>query len=178
MPNRVNLTKRIETAPGVWRYCPVAESANGRVKPDVVAIAGHEERHPEGAYYIEWRENGKRIRLSVGKHAADAAAARQRKEAELVAVANGVAVVPESQNGRRSLSAAVTEYLEEIKLTKKPKTHVAYGLALREFLESCHKPTLEDLERKDLLRLIAYMRDDLELSPRTCNVRFGYLMIF
>ena len=67
MANReVNLTKRIQTMQG-WRYCPVALSANGRVKPDVVLINGEEEKHPEGAYYLEWREGAKRVRLSVGK---------------------------------------------------------------------------------------------------------------
>jgi len=51
MANReVNLTKRVQTGKGV-RYCPVVLSANGRVKPDVVLVNGHEERHTEGAYY-------------------------------------------------------------------------------------------------------------------------------
>jgi hypothetical protein len=49
---------------------------------------------PKGAYYLEWRECSKRVRLSVGKDAADASARRFRKEAELNAVNNGVAVVP------------------------------------------------------------------------------------
>jgi integrase len=174
----VNLTKRVKIG-NELRYCPVVVSTNGRIRPDVVKVNGHEERHPEGAYYLDWREGAKRVRLSVGKNAADAAAARQRKEAALNAIANGVAVIPDSsKNGQRLLAAAVNEYLEEIKLTKKPKTHVAYGLALRQFLDSCHKLSLEDLERKDLLKFIAYMRDELELSPRTCHVRFGYLMIF
>jgi hypothetical protein len=31
-------------------------SSNGRVKPDVVLVNGTEELHPEGAYYLEWRE--------------------------------------------------------------------------------------------------------------------------
>jgi choline dehydrogenase-like flavoprotein len=66
----------------------------------------------EGAYYLEWREGAKRVRLSVGKDPQDAAARRLRKEAELNAVNNGVAVVAENgQNGHRSLEAAVTEYL-------------------------------------------------------------------
>jgi integrase/recombinase XerD len=64
----VNVTKRVQTAKGL-RYCPVVLSANGRVKPDVVLVNGKEERHPEGAYYLEWREGGKRVRLSVGKDA-------------------------------------------------------------------------------------------------------------
>jgi len=90
MANReVDLTKRIETAKG-WRYCPVVLSSNGRVKPDVVLIGGVEERHPGGAYYIEWRDGSKRRRLSVGKNAADANAQRLRKEAELNAMNLGV----------------------------------------------------------------------------------------
>jgi integrase/recombinase XerD len=60
----VNLTKRVQTSKGL-RYCPVVLSANGRVKPDLVVINGQQERHPEGAYYLEWRENGRRVRLSV-----------------------------------------------------------------------------------------------------------------
>jgi hypothetical protein len=94
----VNLTKRVQVGEGL-RYCPVAESANGRVKPDLVLVNGKQERHPEGAYYLEWRENGRRIRLSVGKDPQDAAARRQRKEAELNALNNGVSVLPESGNG-------------------------------------------------------------------------------
>ena len=65
-------------------------SANGRVKPDLVIVNDNEERHPEGAYYLEWRDGRKRVRVSVGKDAADAAARRLRKEAELNAVNNGV----------------------------------------------------------------------------------------
>jgi integrase/recombinase XerD len=113
----VNLTKRVQTSQGL-RYCPVALSAS-RVKPDLVIVNGQQERHSEGAYYLEWRENGRRVRLSVGKDAADASARRQRKEAELNATNNGVAVVPENgDNGHRSLAAAVAEFLDETKLTK------------------------------------------------------------
>src|SRR5262249_17019110 len=102
----VNLTKRVQTERGM-RYCPVVQSANGRVKPDMVRVNGKEERHPEGAYYIEWREDANRVRLSVGKDAQDAAAQKQKKEAELNAKNHGVAVVPENGNGRRSLAAAI-----------------------------------------------------------------------
>jgi hypothetical protein len=42
-----------------------------------------EDRHPEGAYYLEWREGAKRVRLSVGKDAADASARRLRKDSGL-----------------------------------------------------------------------------------------------
>lgn len=81
-------------------------SANGRVKPDAVIVDGKEEEHPEGAYYLEWREGAKRVRLSVGKDPQDATARRLRKEAELNAVNNGVAVVPENGIGHPSVARA------------------------------------------------------------------------
>jgi hypothetical protein len=157
MHREVNLTKRIRTSAGL-RYCPVVLSANGRVKPDAVLVNGKPELHPEGAYYIEWHGDGKRIRLSVGKDPADASAMRLRKETELN---NGDATVPENhQNGHRSVAAAVEEYLEETTLTKKPKTLSAYRTALSYFTDSCHKLNLEDVDRKDLLKFCAFLRDE------------------
>ena len=174
----VNLTKRVQTSKGM-RYCPVILSANGRVKPDLVAVNGREERHPEGAYYLEWRENGRRVRLSVGKDPADASARRQRKESELNALNNGIAVVPENgDDGHRSLAAAVAEYLEETTLTKKPKTLAAYTKALAYFQESCPKLFLEDIERKDLLKFCAFLRDEKDQAPRSCWNKFANVMSF
>ena len=173
----VHLTKRVQTAQGP-RYCPVVTSANGRIKPDVVVVDGRHERHPEGAYYLEWREGGKRIRLSLGKNAADAGALRQRKEAELNAVNNGVAVLPEGQNGHRSIAATVEAFLEETGLTKKPKTLAAYTTALRYFTESCPKLRLEDVERRDLLKFAAFLRDEKDQSPRSTYNKFEVVMTF
>src|SRR6266851_3992691 len=92
MNRTVNLTKRVKTDKGL-RYLPVALSANGHIKPDVVLVNGREERHREGAYYLEWHDGSKRVRLSVGKDPADASARRLRKEAELNAVNNGLDLV-------------------------------------------------------------------------------------
>ena len=119
------------------------------------------------------------MRLSVGKDAQDAAARRQRKEAELNAVNNGVAVVPENeQNGRRSIANSVAEFLEETKLTKKPKTLAAYSTALAYFQESCSKLYLEDIERKDLLKFAAFLRDDKDQAPRSRWNKFANVMSF
>jgi integrase/recombinase XerD len=119
------------------------------------------------------------VRLSVGKDAADANARRLRKEAELNAVNNGVAVVAENgNNGHRSFAAAVTEYLEETKLTKKAKTHAAYSTALAYFQESCHKLFLQEIERRDLLKFSAFLRDEKEQSPRSVYNKFENVMTF
>jgi len=173
----VNLTKRVQTSKGL-RYCPVVLAANGRVKPDLLIVNGQQERHPEGAYYLEWRENGRRVRLSVGKDAADAAARRQRKEAELNALNNGVSVLPENSNGHRSIAVAVAEFLDETKLTKKPKTLAAYTTALNYFTESCPKLYVHDIERRDMLKFSAFLRDEKNQSPRSVYNKFENVMSF
>ncbi len=178
MNRKVGLTKRVQTSKGL-RYCPVVLAANGRVRPDLVIVNGKEERHPEGAYYLEWWAGSKRIRLSVGKDASDANARRLHKEAELNAVNNGVTVVPENgQNGHRSVAVAVTGFLDETKLTKKPKTLAAYSTALSYFTESCPKLYLEDIERKDLLKFSAFLRDEKEQAPRSVYNKFENVMTF
>jgi integrase len=177
MNREVNLTKRVQTNKGM-RYCPVVLSANGRVKPDAVLVNGKPEKHTEGAYYLEWSEDSKRIRLSVGKDAGDADARRRRKAAELNAVNNGVAVVPDGQNGHRSVAAAVADFLDETKLTKKPKTLAAYSTALAYFVESCHKLNLEEIDRKDLLKFSTFLRDEKEQAPRSVHNKFENVMTF
>jgi integrase/recombinase XerD len=175
----VNVTKRVQTPQGL-RYCPVVLSANGRIKPDAVLVNGKEERHSEGAYHLEWREGTKRVRLSVGKNAADASARRQRKEAELNARNNGVAIVPDSGNsdGHKSLSLAVADYLADVKLTHKPRSYAAYRTALEYFLESCSKAHVTDIDRRDLLKFSAFLRDEKEQTPRTVYNKFEHVMTF
>jgi integrase/recombinase XerD len=178
MANRqVNLTKRVETPLGS-RYCAVVLAANGRVRPDLVLVNGREERHHEGSYYLEWREGKKRRRLSVGKDAQDAEARRQRKEAELNALNNGVPMLPENDNGHRSVAAAVSQFLEETELTKKPKTLAAYTTALNYFTESCAKLYLHEIERADLLKFSAFLREKKQQSPRSVYNKFETLMTF
>jgi integrase/recombinase XerD len=175
MHREVNLTKRVQTPQGM-RYCAVVLSANGRVKPDGVLVNGKPERHPEGAYYIEWHDNGRRRRLSVGKDAADASSMRLRKETELN---NGDATVPEiAANGHRSVAGSVADYLEETELTKKPKTLAAYTTALTYFRESCPKLNLEDIDRMDLLKFCAFLRDKKKQAPRSVYNKFENVMSF
>jgi integrase/recombinase XerD len=173
-----NVTKRIQTTKGP-RYCPVVLSANGRIKPDVVLVRDREERHPEGAYYISWYEGKRLIRLSVGKDASTATARRLQKEAELNAVNNGIVVVPDNEeNGHRSIATAVAEFLEETELSKKPKTLAAYTTSLNYFTESCPKLFLKDIDRKDLLKFSAFLREHKKQSPRSVYNKFENVMSF
>jgi len=119
------------------------------------------------------------VRLSVGKDATDASARRLRKQADLNALNHGVAVSPEvGQNGHRSIAATIADFLDETKLTKKPKTLAAYSTALAYFQLSCPKLYLDDIERGDLLKFCAFLRDTKEQSPRSTYNKFENLMTF
>ncbi len=132
----VNLTKRVKTSQG-QRFCPVVISANGRVKPDYVLVWRKEQRHPEGAYYLEWYEGGKRIRQSVGK---DARRGRATSPPAADLSQQSCRHKLDDGPGRRfSLADAVASYLEDVRISKKPKTYAAYKTALEYFLESCNK---------------------------------------
>jgi integrase/recombinase XerD len=149
-----------------------------RIKPDYVIVNGTPERHPEGSYYISWYSGKRLVRVSVGKDASTATNRRQAKEAELNAVNNGIAIVPDNGDGRAPLLAAVTDYLDEIKLSKKPKTLAAYTTALDYFTASCHKVHVEDIERKDLLKYAAFLREQKDQSPRSTYNKFENVMTF
>jgi|SRR5579859_127727 len=184
MNREVNLTKRIKTPDGL-RFCPVVYSNNGRVKPDWVIVTGKdgkgkEERHPEGSYYLDWSDGAKRIRLSVGKDAADAGARQLRKEAELNAVNHGVPVAVQDRTAKRtSIADAIAEYLENLRLTNRKKsTLAAYTKTLAYFRESCHKLYVEEIERKDLLKFSDFLRKEKKHGERSCWNKFNYVMMF
>jgi integrase len=181
----VNLVKRVKLESGEWRFCPVVyTSRNNGVVQDAVLVNGKRETHKEGNYYIEFRHEGKRVRQRVADNAADANAARLAKVAELAARNQGMTVngsplpAPEDNGSRVPLAKAIADYLEETKLTKKPKTLAAYSTALQYFQESCHKLYVQDIDRRDLLKFVGYLREEKEQCDRSVNVKFGYLMIF
>ena len=96
---KVNLTEYVATEAGL-RYCPAVIIQNGRIKQDIVVVNGKEERHLEGAYYLDWRTNGIRVPLSVGKNGQDALTQRDRKTFELNAANHGVVLQSEQYNLR------------------------------------------------------------------------------
>lgn len=59
----MNVLKKVKVQ-GTWKLCPAVVEANGKLK-DRVKVNGRVESHPEGVYYLEWRDNGKRVRESV-----------------------------------------------------------------------------------------------------------------
>ena len=174
----VNVTKRIVTQ--VWdRYCPVVVNSSGRIKADWVIVDGHQEKHPGGSYYLEWRENGRRKRLSVGRDATVAFNSQIRKIKELEARAEGLEVqAPKDDPNRFQLRSAMADFLEEIKLSRQDKTWQGYKVSFTYFQQSCDKKCVDEIQRIDLLRFSAFLRDRKKLAPRTVFNKFTCVMTF
>jgi integrase len=174
----VNVTKRIETQTGS-RYCPVVVNSSGRIKSDWVIVNGNQERHPEGSYYLEWRDKGQRKRLSVGKDAVVAFNSQVRKIKELEARAEGLEVqLPKEDPNRAQLRSAMADFLKEIRLSRKDKTWRGYKVAFAYFQQSCDKRCADEIERIDLLEFVAFLRDKKKLAPRTVFNKFTCVMTF
>jgi integrase/recombinase XerD len=174
----VNLTKRIDTPEG-RRYYPAIIAANGRVKPNWVLVNGRPEKHEAGIYYLDWRENGNRKRLSVGGDSDGAHQRQIRKLAELRALSQGLVVTDvEDEADKNHVKVAVHDFLEEVQLSKQDKTWRGYKIALKYFQESCNKTHLEDIERIDMLRFSAFLRDKKKLAPRTVHNKFACVLTF
>jgi hypothetical protein len=114
----------------------------------------------------------------VGTDPANALARKLRKETKLKATSQGISLETESSaDAARSLPASVASFLEETKLTKKPKTYAAYFKTLAYFQESCAKTYIEEIDRKDMLRFAAFLREK-GLAPRSCWNKFNVTLLF
>jgi integrase/recombinase XerD len=161
---RVNLTKYVKvrgTAFETWRFCPVVHASNGRIRPNYVLIDGRPELHIEGAYYIEWYQDGKRYRESVGKNPGEAFACAERKVQILRNRALGIEIVGEDKRVGVgvTLAEACRDFLEESRQHHRPKTYSQYKIALEYFLQSCRDKPLSSVERTDVMSFMSFLSE-------------------
>ena len=175
MNKTVALLKRVPTPAG-HRYYTVALTANGKIRPDHVIVDGQTVHHPKVRSIFRGTQGRNSIGCQSARTVLHAEARRLAKTAELGATNRGVTVVPEEN--KRPLAGEIAEYLEEIRLGKKPKTHSAYKTALDYFTESCSKTYIEDVTRHDLLAYKAFLRDKKDQSPRSCANKFKNVIVF
>lgn len=129
----VNFTKYIKRGPNRWQHCPVVRGKTGRVKQDLVLVDGRIEHHPEGYYSLDWREGGRRHRLSLGKDAPAAQLALERRVTTQRARAIGMVVSEDRCAMGLGVEEACAEYLDETRLQRSPKTFKQYRTALTYF---------------------------------------------
>jgi integrase/recombinase XerD len=162
---RVNVLKKV-LVNGNWKFVPVLEKS-GKIVRDHVVIAGHDEHHPEGSYYIEWYEGTEsRRKESVGGFENVLEAAR-RKSIELHARKAGVLTAEMANqgaagngNGRVTKDAAIQEYLEYIQAHRSERTYKSYRYTLDTLLRNSYsKPYVDAVAREDIIKFMTFCYD-------------------
>jgi integrase/recombinase XerD len=151
--SRVKLLKKIKNY-DTWILVPALFDSKGRIRRDHVIVKGRDEAHPEGSYYLEWWDAGKRSREAVGPNAFPAAEKMRVKQAELTAVRNGIippAPVVEVVPQRTTLAAALGGYAEYVRYHRSLRTFRTYRPILESFEAFCKKTYIDEVEREDLL---------------------------
>jgi len=131
--HRINLTQKRKAVNGQWQFYPVQWDGT---KPDPRLIIIDEEPASwkgGGAFFLDWREGGKRIRKQVGKAPREALDAWRKA----TGVANGS--IPEdggkTADGATdapclSIEDGIQQYLEAVEATKGLGTYGSYKTCL------------------------------------------------
>jgi hypothetical protein len=142
---RVNVIKYVRVGQK-WRFAAVVEK-QGRVIRDHVWIGRRDEHHPEGRYFLEWYQSGKRRRHSVGgfENVIDGS---RRKAIELGAIRAGlICPHPEPTNNsanRVTIAAAIDSYLDRVKHHRSLRTYRTYRYRLDTLLRRSYCKTYVD----------------------------------
>jgi integrase/recombinase XerD len=177
--DRVNIVKTVK-AGDKWVTAPVVER-NGKLVRDHVLIQGKDEHHPEGRYYLDWYEEGKKRRQAVAEFEDLITSARAkfielqaRKAGILVelpkptlvsrspALATSTPAAPEptADSNRLTMTLAVDNYLEFCKRQRSLRTWRTYRPALKSyFLPSYTRTYVDEVTREDILRYIGFCFD-------------------
>jgi integrase/recombinase XerD len=152
-----------------------------RIRPHYAVVDGKPEHHPEGTYYLRYRLAGKRVWSQIGSDPSLVFDRWREKNNELDAIAIGREPLPVETKKpvKRSLADAATEYLLETTAHKSKKTLDAYTITLDRFQEFCRKEYLEDIDRKDMLAFITFLKGaPHKNAPRTVRNRVDAFQYF
>src|SRR5260370_38189161 len=130
--DRVNIVKMVKVG-DKWATVPVVER-NGKIIRDHVLVKGRDEHHPEGRYYLDWYEDGRKRRQTAPPFEELLAAARA-KFIELRAREAGILVeLPKSKT-------RLTNHSTTARARSSPPdpTRVTMAAAVDQFLEFCEK---------------------------------------
>ena len=122
---RVNILKQVKSGEK-WRLVAIPRKKSGAYDWEAL---------PEGRYFVEWYERGKRKREAGGGTAADAQEVARRRRHAIEGKALGLARDDEEETKRTAIHVSVKHYLESIEALKKPNTHRKYKAVLDRFVE-------------------------------------------
>jgi integrase/recombinase XerD len=152
--NRVKILKYVKVG-DAWRFANVIERS-GRIVRDHVVIAGRDEQHTEGTYYLEWYELDNRRRRKAVPNFSELIEEARRKSIEVEAMRAGVMAPPVNlapgvSTARTRVTTAIDTYLDHVKHNRAARTYLTYRYTLDVLLrQSCATPFVEDISREDI----------------------------
>ncbi|MBZ5507215.1 MAG: tyrosine-type recombinase/integrase [Acidobacteriia bacterium] len=156
--NRVKILKYVKVGEA-WRFANVTERS-GRIVRDHVVIAGRDEQHTEGTYYLEWYELDNRRRRKAVPNFSELIEEARRKSIEVEAMRAGVIappanVAPGVSTARMRVTTAIDTYLDYVKHNRADRTYLTYRYTLDVLLrQSCATLFVENISREDILKFI------------------------
>lgn len=142
----INLLRKVRIE-GQWKLLPVVrhKDAAGQVRHDLTRVmrAGQPVVVLEGAFYIEYREDGRRIRRAIGDHPREVKAALATQASVIALRAQGVdagdapQIRPRAQLQGKTIRAVVDAFVQTPPLGYRPKSYAKYRNALEGFAAWC-----------------------------------------
>jgi integrase/recombinase XerD len=157
---------------GKWELLPVAKK-NGQYDWANLLHRGVPITTMPGTFYLDWRENGNRIRRAVGDHAREAkiALATQKQVVNLreegMEVDDAPQIRPLSDGIGAKIADVILDFRKHPPLTLRKKSYAKYRNALISFGRWTNKTHLNQLERDDLKRFMSHLVDKEKLDPST-----------
>jgi integrase len=155
---RVNILKQIKSETG-WKLVAIPRNKKG----------GYDwESLPDGRYYLDYYQRGKRRRQAAGRTASEALEAVRRKKHALEGRALGVEGAEEEETKRTAVHVAVKHYLASVEALKKPNTFRKYKAVLDRFVEFL-PPNADPkkISREDLTDFMVRLKNKHRLDNNT-----------
>ena len=156
---RVNILKQIKYG-DTWKLVAIPKDRHGRKNWKGL---------PEGRYFIEWYEGGKRRRQAAGVTVAEAQEVARRRKHVLEARALGLRTYAAEEEVRKTpLHVAAKRYLDLIEQLKKPNTLRKYRAVLDRFLQFFSgKSTALSITGEDLNAFMIDLKKNHRLDNNT-----------
>jgi integrase len=155
---RINVLKQIRSEDR-WKLVSIPRNRKGAYDWGVL---------PDGGYFIEWWERGKRKRQAAGTTVADVQEAIRRKKHTLEGKALGIESADEDDGKRSAVHVALEHYLESVAALKKPNTLRKYKAVLDRFVEFLPANTdPRKITRDDLTDFMVVLKNRYKLGNNT-----------
>lgn len=164
----VRIKLRVRRPDGSRAYLKPVYTANHKLRPLYALVEGRPVQFCDGVYHLRYQSGGRRIWESVGSDAQLALTKKAKRERALAATAAGIALAndaPSNDAPKRNLDDLIAEFLGEVELHRERKTLQAHRRNLTLFRRSTPKTHIEDLDRRDVLEYMLFLRSEGNGAP-------------